>query len=247
MRREAARLGAVESRVAQRFARVAVCSEADAARWPNEAERVWVVPNGTSDLLFERAPIPRIPGRLVFVGTLGYRPNEDALLFFVSQILPRLIEREPGVTLAIVGRKPPASISRLHDGSRVFVHSDVADVAPYVQEAAVSIVPLRVGGGTRLKILESLALRTPVVSTTIGAEGLEFQSGEHLLLADTAEDFAEAVLCLIQNAQTRERLSAQGAARTSELYRWSSIRDRFAARLRDWAAEMREAIPSNAD
>src|SRR4029077_11584916 len=123
-----------------------------------------------------------------------YEPNQDAIHYFCREILPLIRAQLSDVTLDIVGLMPPESILSLHDGRNVFVHPDVPSVVPFVQRAALSIVPLRVGGGTRLKILESLALGTPVVSTSVGSEGLDLRSGEHLLLADTPQAFADAVI-----------------------------------------------------
>jgi glycosyltransferase involved in cell wall biosynthesis len=238
LRREADRLAALESAAPATYAGVAVCSEMDSARWPNH-EGIWVVPNGADDRLFLREPIPRIPGRIVFVGTLAYWANLDAIRYFMQDIFPALRRRIPRVSLAIVGRDPPDEIRRLHDGETVLVHGDVPDVAPFVQEAELSIVPLRAGGGTRLKILESLALGTAVVSTTIGAEGLELRDGEELALADGAGAFAEAVARLLENGDLRDDLLHRGRQRTSELYRWSGISSRLGERVGRLAQSLR--------
>jgi glycosyltransferase involved in cell wall biosynthesis len=131
---------------------------------------------------------------------------------------------------------PPESIMALHDGRSVFVHPNVPAVEPFVQGAALSIVPLRIGGGTRLKILESLALGTPVVSTTVGAEGLDLQAGEHLLLADTAEAFADAVIHFLNEPAYRHQIAMAGQHQTRQLYLWSAIRDRAATFVEGWLA-----------
>ena len=231
MRREAGRLAAAESRAPLQFARVAVCSPQDARLFPAAADRVWVVPNGVDDSLLHRAPRPRVRNRLVFVGGMAYLPNEQAVLYFVRQILPRIRAAVPDVSLAIVGLNPPKTVRELHDRHTVSVHADVPDVAPFVQEAAVSVVPLLVGGGTRLKILESLALGTPVVSTTVGAEGLDLDDNEHLLLADSPEDFAAAVVRLMRDGDTSRRIAQRGQKRVAERYLWSAIRAAVASRV----------------
>ena len=122
------------------------------------------------------------------------------------------------------------------------MHPNVPEIAPYVQSAALSIVPLRVGGGTRLKILESLAMGTPVVSTTVGAEGLDLQDGEHLLLADSPDDFANAVLRILHDVALRTRLAESGRQRVAQRYLWSSVRTRVAELADGWLTAGRRKI-----
>jgi len=224
LKREARRLAFTERQAVHQFAGVAVCSPEDTHHFGKQAERAWVLPNGVDDALMELPAVAREKNHLVFVGTMNYWPNEQAMLYFHREILPRIRARIPDVVLSIVGLKPPSSIRDLHDGKHVFVHADVPEVAPYVQRATLSIVPLRVGGGTRLKILESLALGTPVVSTTVGAEGLDLKHGEHLLLADRSEDFADSVIQLLSDEALSQRLADQGLERVRQLYLWSAIR-----------------------
>ncbi|MGD9602567.1 MAG: glycosyltransferase family 4 protein [Gammaproteobacteria bacterium] len=222
--REAARLACTERGAVRQFAGLAVCSPEDAANFDTGTGRVWVVPNGVDDSMMYRPAIARLPHRLVFVGTLNYWPNEQAMLYFHREILPQVRARIPDLSMAIVGLKPPASIRSLHDGQSIFVHADVPDITPYVQQAAASIVPLQIGGGTRLKILESLALGTPVVSTSIGAEGLNLEHARHLLLADDPGEFATAVIRVLEDTEYSRLLARQGHARVEETYLWSSIR-----------------------
>ncbi len=224
LKREARRLAHTEHGAVDEFAGVAVCSPKDTHHFGEQAKRAWVLPNGVDDALMELPAIAREKNHLVFVGTMNYWPNEQAMLYFHREILPLIRARIPDVVLSVVGLKPPPSIRALHDGKHVFVHADVPEVAPYVQRATLSIVPLRVGGGTRLKILESLALGTPVVSTTIGAEGLDLQHGEHLLLADYSEDFADSVIQLLSDEVLSQRLADQGLEQVRKLYLWSAIR-----------------------
>ena len=235
LRREASRLAAVERKAPLKFARVAVCSGQDARLFPAAADKVWVVPNGVDDSLLTRAPRPRVRNRLVCVGTLAYLPNEQAVLYFVREIFPRIRDEVPDVSVAIVGLNPPKTVLELHDGHTVSVHADVPDVAPFVQEATASVVPLLVGGGTRLKILESLALGTPVVSTTVGAEGLDLNHNEHLLLADSPEDFATAVVRLLRDEDTSRRIAQRGQKRVADRYLWSAIRAAVSARALELA------------
>ena len=234
MRREAIRLAAIEASALDHFARLAVCSQGDAANWPNGSDRIWTIPNGTDDRLFDQPRRPRVTDRLVFVGTMNYWPNEDAVLYFVKVILPRIATRVPGVWLDIVGRTPPASIRQLHDGRQVCVYADVADVTPYVQRAMASVVPLRAGAGTRLKILESLALGTPVVSTSVGAEGLDLRDGTEILMGDSPEEFSNCVSRLLLDENQHQQFVLQGSQRAWDGYVSSQIRKRLAAALADF-------------
>ena len=227
-KREAARLARMERAAVEQFSRVTVCSEGDTRFFGDAADRVWIVPNGVDDKLTDKPSVPRDLHRLVFVGTMNYGPNEDAVLYFCREIFPRVRAQIPDARLSIVGLKPPATLLALQDDRSIFVHANVPDVAPYVQRATVSIVPLRVGGGTRLKILESLALGTPVVSTTVGAEGLDLNHGEHLLLADSPADFAEAVVRMLRDSDLNNRLAVEGRNRVRQLYLWSSIQNQVA-------------------
>jgi GT2 family glycosyltransferase/glycosyltransferase involved in cell wall biosynthesis len=231
------RLGMAEKEAVYKYSRLAVCSEHDRTFWPSAKERVWVVPNGVADRLFDVPESRKIPCRLVYVGTLDYAPNEDAVVYFCENILPLIAQEVSDVTLCVVGKNPPKSLRSLHDGKQVQLVGRVPDVVPYVQQAAVSIVPLRVGGGTRIKILESLALGTPVVSTTIGAEGLYLEAGRHLLLGDDPESFASAVIRLLKNEDLRSELSVAGRDRAKALYAWSSIQAMLAQRVREWWGE----------
>lgn len=224
LRREARRLARAERAAALEFRRVVVCSQADTGVFDAAASKAWVIPNGVDDQLMDR-PAPRdARAGLVFVGTMNYGPNIDAVRHFCRDIFPLVRAGAPAATLSIVGLNPAESVRALHDGRSVFVHANVPEVAPYVEAAAVSIVPLRVGGGTRLKILESMALGTPVVSTTVGAEGLDVCHGEHLLLADSPADFAQAVLRCLADPSLRAGLADRGRNRVGQHYRWSAIR-----------------------
>jgi glycosyltransferase involved in cell wall biosynthesis len=237
LRREADRFQRAELKAARRFGRVAVCSHEEVDFYGKAADRVWLLPNGVDDALLRAPSIPVVPDRIVFVGTLNYQANQDALRFFCAEILPRVRAQEPKVSLSIVGLNPVQWIRDLDDGQSVFVHANVPEIAPYVQGATLSIVPLRVGGGTRLKILESLALGTPVVSTTIGAEGLDLVDGEHLLLADSAETFADAVVRGLRDAELRSQLAESGRRRVQQQYLWSSVRAGVVDLTSEWLAK----------
>jgi glycosyltransferase involved in cell wall biosynthesis len=181
---------------------------------------VEVVPNGVEPVV-GRDSGPARDGRLAFIGAMDWFPNQDAVRWMVDDILPLVRKRTPRVTLTLAGRNPPRWMKRLSaDGIRVT--GTVEDVSPYLREAAVCVVPLRIGGGTRLKILEALAAGKPVVSTAVGAEGLDLRPGEEIVIADSARDFAEQVAGLLEDKPLRERLAAAGR-RAAKRYAWDSI------------------------
>lgn len=148
------------------------------------------------------------PGRVVFVGSMDWMPNQDGVKFFARQAWPRILGARPGARFQVVGRNAPADIRALGQLEGVEVTGTVPDVRPYLAGAAVVVVPLLVGGGTRIKIFEAMAMGKAVVSTTIGAEGLPVEPGEHLILADDPEDLAAAVVGLMGDPGRRAALGA---------------------------------------
>jgi len=146
----------------------------------------------------------------------------------VEQILPRIRERKPDCSLAIVGRNPEPAIQRLATAdARIIVHGTVPDVRPYLWDASVSIVPLRIGGGTRLKIYESMAARVPAVSTTIGAEGLTVEHGKNILIADTPADFAAGCVDLMERPAEQERLASAAWELVNTRFSWAQVAAEF--------------------
>src|SRR5262249_25780924 len=146
------------------------------------------------------------PDHVVFIGSMDWLPNQDGVAFFVQEGWPLIRRVRPQAVFPVVCPRPPWSVRRLERVPGVEVVGTVPDVRPYLAQAAVVVVPLLVGGGTRIKIFEALAMAKAVVSTTIGAEGLPVTSGEHLLLADGADAFADAVLQLLDDVKLRTRL-----------------------------------------
>ena len=192
----------------------------------NPRLRVEVIPNGVDTNLFKPfAPSQGKPA-LLFVGNMEYAPCADAAIWFCRQILPRIRRRLGEVEVWIVGRSPPPELSRLgRDG--VHVTGQVEDVVPFYQRSSLSIVPLRAGGGTRLKILESMALGRPVVSTTIGCEGLDVVDGEHLLVADDPENFADSALRLLTDEAQSQKMAHQARQLVVSRYDWNSIAEQL--------------------
>ena len=200
-----------------------VCSQIDRENVGRKA-KVWVIPNGV-DLPARLACRDRENAEpvLVFVGLMAYEPNADAAQFFVQRVLPLLQREVPNVRFLIVGKDPTPAVRQLHDGKSIFVTGTVADVTEYLLSASVVVVPIRFGGGTRVKILEALAHRKAIVSTTMGAEGIEVQSGKHLLIADSPEDFAKACTQLLKDAGLCSRLGEEGFNLVRDRYQWKRI------------------------
>jgi len=182
------------------------------------------VNTGVDTTYFAPQPAPPdAPPQLVFTGSMDWIPNEDAMTFFCQDILPLIRAQRPDVQLSIVGRAPTPAVQRLADIPGVRVTGRVDDVRDYVGNAAVYIVPIRIGGGTRLKIYEAMGMAKAVVSTTIGAEGLPVTDGSDLLLADTAEHFASAVLQLLSDPARRVQLERAARELVVTRYDWSAV------------------------
>jgi glycosyltransferase involved in cell wall biosynthesis len=183
---------------------------------------VAVVPTGVDTAYFAPVPSAERPAHLVFTGSMDWLPNEDGVLFFAREILPRIRQRIPDVTVSIVGRDPTPAVVRLAAGRGIEVTGRVEDVRPYMAAGAVYVVPLRVGGGTRLKIFEAMSMGRPVVSTTVGAEGLPVRHGEHVLIADEPQAFADRVVQLLGDAAARHQLGQRARDLVVARYDWSA-------------------------
>lgn len=180
---------------------------------------VTVVPNGVDLSAFIPRGLERGPRSLVFTGVMNYTPNDEAMRKFVRQCFPRLVASVPDVRLTIVGAYPSRAIRNLAS-DRIRVTGHVPDVRPFLERAEVFVAPLNSGGGTRLKILEAIAMGTPVVSTSIGCEGLRLRDGEHMLVADSPESFVQAVLRLFRDPELRAGLAARALDTVRRLYGW---------------------------
>jgi polysaccharide biosynthesis protein PslH len=168
------------------------------------------------------------PNTLVYSGSLSYRPNFDAIDYFLREIYPLVLSRRPEIDLYITGKLKDVPVHQLPEYSGVRLTGFLDDVRPLIAQSWVNIVPLRTGGGTRLKVLESLALGTPVVSTSKGVEGLSLTAGEHFMKADTPEEFAESVLKLLEKKEIRDEFSKKGRKAVAGLYDWNNIGPSFA-------------------
>jgi glycosyltransferase involved in cell wall biosynthesis len=185
---------------------------------------ITIVPNGVDVEFFTLTPDPVRPSELLFLGALDWYPNVDGLVFFLHETLPLILSAQPNATLRIVGRRPPESLRKLVAGNRqVELVGDAKDVRPYLASASVVVVPLRIGGGSRLKILEALAAGKAVVSTSVGAEGLEITPGRHFQLADTPLQFAQRTIALLSSEVERRHLGENGRLLAAERYNWDGI------------------------
>lgn len=231
-RATAAKLEACERKVLKLADAVCVPSQRErdvVVQWAPEAA-IEVVENGVDAAHYREEVIEDAcrerkvaPGAIVYVGSMDYHANIDAVLGFASEVWPRIHAQWPELSFQIVGRNPPASVRALSSLPRVEVTGSVPDVRPYYRHALAAVVPLRVGGGTRLKILEALAAGTPVISTALGAEGLDVAAGRDILLAESAGDFVAAIGELRSNAGRRAALVHHGRLAVRSRYDWPVI------------------------
>ena len=217
-----------------------ICGEADLTIAVSEEDRQrlaqmapWAttgsIPTGVDTTYFAPAGRPEIPGRLVFSGSMDWHPNEDAVIYFGEQILPRIRACMPHVSFAIVGRNPTTRLQEAADRLGMIVTGTVEDVRPYLDEASVYVVPLRAGSGTRMKIFEALGMAKSVVSTTVGAEGLALTPDREFVQADDPHTFADAVVRLLHNEPQRKALGQAGRALVVERYSWDQVAREFEA------------------
>jgi glycosyltransferase involved in cell wall biosynthesis len=224
-----------ETRTCARAALTVTVSEADrdllALNAP--AARARAIPTGVDTSYFSPNGAGESAARLVFTGSMDWYPNEDAILHFIDAILPRIRREVPTASLTVVGRNPTPRLLTVAGKDGIRVTGTVDDVRPYMAEAAVYVVPLRVGGGTRLKIFEALAMGKAVVATTVGAEGLPLVPGEHFLQADEPADFSRAVVSLLRDAERRHLLGSAGRRLVKERYSWPQVAREFEAHLKE--------------
>jgi glycosyltransferase involved in cell wall biosynthesis len=195
--------------------------------------RVKVIAGGVDASFFEITPSEqKIPLSISMFGSFDWIPNRDALEWFLQSIFPRILQREPQVRLFIVGKDVPRNVRALHQ-SNVVVRGFADDLKEEVQKYEVTVVPLRIGGGMRLKILESFAMRVPVVSTSIGCEGIACKDEEHLLIGDTDELFADQVVRLLNDNALKESIADKAYALADAKYRWETIAQEFETMYQD--------------
>lgn len=225
-RREWPRLRDFEIAMCRRADLVLTVSDEDAmglvSLAPDLGENVLAVPIGVDTDYF--GVVRRTPGArtLLSIGTMFWPPNVDSMLYFCADVLPKIKQAVPGVHLNIVGARPTPVVQALA-GENVTVTGSVPDVRTWAADCGAFVVPLRSGSGMRVKILNAMAMGLPIVSTTLGAEGIEARDGEHLLLADGAEAFASAVVRVLGDEQMARRLGEAGRRLMAERYAWDRV------------------------
>jgi glycosyltransferase involved in cell wall biosynthesis len=196
---------------------------------------IQVVPNGVDAIYYSSNEIAKATGRagqnhskktIVFVGSMDYHANIDAVTWFSRTVWPRIAENYPDIHFTIVGRDPGIAVRSLAS-DRIHVTGTVDDVRPFYSSAVAAVVPIRSGSGTRLKILEAMAAGVPVVSTRLGAEGIDVEQDDHILLADTVPDMTAAIIRIISSPETRSRLIAAARNLVVDRYDWSVIGDKL--------------------
>jgi polysaccharide biosynthesis protein PslH len=231
---QAKRVLAFERAACRRAAQIIAISEIDAMWFRNcGAVQVSAVPTGVDADYYSRPSGFRsvessARATLVFVGSMDWIPNIDGALWFVKHVLPRIRRQIPDCSLSIVGRTPPSRIRKLGAADPLIrVSGTVDDVRPFLWESSVSIIPLRTGGGTRLKIYEAMAAGIAIVSTAVGAEGLDVSSPLNIRIADTPECFAAACLELLRNPRERARQAAAGLELVRQRFSWEKVASSF--------------------
>jgi glycosyltransferase involved in cell wall biosynthesis len=216
-----------------------VCSERERYQLLNIASeaRIAVVPNGVDTAYFDEPGMPAAPPtRVVFVGLMNYHANVEAAVSFARDIWPRLRSRLPGVTLTIVGASPAPAVLDLRGLPGIEVTGTVPDVRPYYREALAAIVPLRTGGGTRLKILEAMAAGVPVISTPLGAEGLDVTPGGNIILADPydPDTWVRELASLAESQPRRQQLTESARRLVREQYDWTTLGESLCQTYSQW-------------
>jgi glycosyltransferase involved in cell wall biosynthesis len=228
---QAAKMRRFEGWAGREFTRVVAVSERDRDQYRQRYgwTHVDVIDTAVDIDYYRPVECEKQAASVVFVGSLDWLPNVDGLQWFVTESWPLVMRAEPQARLRLVGRNPPPEIKRLAEYPGVEVVGSVPDTRPWLSESEVSIVPLRIGGGTRLKVFEAMAMGLPVVSTPLGAEGLQVRSEEHLLLAEGAEQVAQAVLRLLRSPELRVALGRAARNLVTTSFSSESVARQFEA------------------
>ncbi len=219
---EARRLLRYERKVARDFSHSIVCTPSELADFHRlvQQERVSCVANGVDLEFFSPGPEPKRPGSMVFTGVMDYAPNIDAMLWFCREILPLIRRQVPEATLTICGSRPVRAVLDLAALDGVTVTGRVPEVVPYLRQAEVAVVPMRLGRGVQNKLLEAMATGLPCVATERAFGGIKAQANHDLLVADSPDLFASAVVALLRDSEERHRLGARARMAMETNYRW---------------------------
>lgn len=221
---EWAKMRQYELAVLPRFTKIVTMSDHDREllRARNSKLDTVTIPNGVDCSFFNYNFNPSIEGSVLFVGNFMHSPNVDGVLYFAREIWPGIKDVIPDAKFTVVGNAPTDEIKSLASDD-VVIKGGVPDLRPYYAESAVCVIPLRIGSGTRLKLLEALACGVPVVTTPVGAEGLNLENGNHCLIADSAAEFASGMIKLLENRELRMKLSQNGRRLVESKYDWDII------------------------
>ena len=248
MREQWRRMRAFEGRECRRFDKVVAVSQEDCAVLARAygLRDVEEVPTGVdTDFFRPSREVARNRNEIVFTGSMDWLPNEDAVAWFAAEILPRIRAQVPDAHFTIVGRTPSQPVLDLARTHRdITVTGSVPDVRPYMERAAAFVIPMRVAGGTRLKVYEAMGMEIPIVSTTIGIEGLPVRHDAEVLVADEPEAFAAAVVRLLREPSLGARLAADAATRVRAEFGWREVASRFASICGALRTERRVRVPA---
>lgn len=198
--------------------------------------KITAIPTGVDADYFQPDGTAEKENMLVFTGSMDWLPNEDAVFYFADEILPRIRDQIPAVRLWVVGRRPSQRLQTLATQNKgIEITGTVEDIRPYLRQASVCVVPLRVGSGTRLKIFEAMAMGKAVVATSVGAEGLPVQSGKNIILADRPEEFAQSAIRLLMDREARRRMGREARQLVEQKYSWASAANCFDSVLQTMA------------
>ena len=226
------KMSTFEKAMCRRFDSIVAVSAEDRDQIREEygASDVFEVPTGVDTDFFKPSGTENVdPHNVVFTGSMDWLPNEDAIRYYTERIQPIVRQSIPDATLTVVGRNPyPGLLELSRRDPSIIVTGRVDDVRPYMERAAAYVVPLRIGGGTRLKIYEAMAMEKAIVSTTVGAEGLPVSDGKELRIADTPETFAAAVVSLLTRPEAARTLGQESARVVRERFGWNGVAKRFA-------------------
>ncbi|PIQ89472.1 MAG: hypothetical protein COV72_02905 [Candidatus Omnitrophica bacterium CG11_big_fil_rev_8_21_14_0_20_42_13] len=216
----------IEPKIWRMFDCAAACSLHDKKimQKRTNAANIIVVNNGVESGYFNPDPYEIVRNSIVYSGQIGWHPNEDAIIYFVENIYPLIKEKNHGVKFWIVGDKPSKRVKETAKNDKsIIVTGFVKDIRDYIGKAHVFVVPLRIGGGTRLKILEALSMKKAVVTTSVGCEGLETENNKHLLIRDNPRDFASAVLDILEDKPPYQNLGKEGRGLIEKKYDWGVV------------------------
>ncbi|MDR1270512.1 MAG: glycosyltransferase family 4 protein, partial [Planctomycetaceae bacterium] len=221
---EAQKLYRFEKKYYQKTDYLSVVSESDAQLLRNKfgLSNFCIIPNGVAVAAYDEIENTPKPNHLVYCGSMDAFVNQDAVVWFLRNIFPLILKKKPSVTLTVIGRNPPDWLLKLQT-DRVRFTGSVTDIRLPLKEGCLEIVPLRIAGGSRLKILEAFAAKIPVLSTTVGAEGLNIENNKNIVLADTPVTFADRCVELLGDSEKRTQLVQSGRRLVEEQYDWSRI------------------------